>query len=116
MRPQSSDGTSYTGWSGRSPRWVSASTGTWTCYHTSNSSVNAPASPSSEYLFKHALTQEVAYGGLARSERRRIHLLVAKTIESEFVDRRSEFVELLAHHYLQARQHDKAAHYWSAPA
>jgi class 3 adenylate cyclase len=61
-----------------------------------------------EYLFKHALTQEVAYTGLSRSQRRKLHALVASVMERELADRRSEIVEVLAHHYLEAEIVDEA--------
>ena len=40
------------------------------------------ADPELEYIFKHALTQEVAYDGLLRRERQSLHERVALAIES----------------------------------
>jgi class 3 adenylate cyclase len=55
--------------------------------------------PELEYIFKHALTQEVAYDGLLRRERNTLHERVAKAIEATLGDRTGEFVETLAYHY-----------------
>jgi class 3 adenylate cyclase/tetratricopeptide (TPR) repeat protein len=64
--------------------------------------------PELQYTFKHALTQEVAYAGLSRNQRRRIHARVGAVIERELADRRSEVVEVLAHHYREAEMVDEA--------
>jgi class 3 adenylate cyclase/tetratricopeptide (TPR) repeat protein len=55
-----------------------------------------------EYSFKHVLTRDVAYGTLPRGERARAHGRVARWIESTTGERRAEFAELLAYHYLEA--------------
>lgn len=55
--------------------------------------------PELEYIFKHALTQEVAYDGLLRRERNALHERVARAIEASLGDRTGEFVETLAYHY-----------------
>ena len=52
-----------------------------------------------EYIFKHALTQEVAYDGLLRRERQLLHERVARGIEAQLGGRANEFVETLAYHY-----------------
>jgi class 3 adenylate cyclase len=57
------------------------------------------ADPELEYIFKHALTQEVAYDGLLRRERQALHERVAQAIEALLGDRAGEFVETLAYHY-----------------
>ena len=55
-----------------------------------------------EYAFKHALTRDVAYAALPRSERRRLHERVAEWIQEVAPDRAQEAAELIAHHYVQA--------------
>ena len=55
--------------------------------------------PELEYVFKHALTQEVAYEGLLRRDRQELHERVARAIESTLGDRVDEFVETLAYHF-----------------
>jgi tetratricopeptide (TPR) repeat protein len=67
--------------------------------------------PELEYIFKHSLTQEAAYNSLLVERRRMFHLKVAETIETLFLDRKEEFLGLLAHHYLLAESHKKAASY-----
>jgi class 3 adenylate cyclase len=51
-----------------------------------------------EFLFKHVLTRDVAYGTLARRDRARAHADVAAWIESASGERQREFADLLAHH------------------
>lgn len=64
-----------------------------------------------EYIFKHALTQEVAYEGLLKSERRALHQRVGEAIESLLAHRLGEQVETLAYHFHRAGDLDKAARY-----
>ena len=51
-----------------------------------------------EFLFKHVLTRDVAYGTLARRNRARAHAKVADWIESAAGERQREFADLLTHH------------------
>ena len=67
--------------------------------------------PELEYMFKHALTQDVAYDGLLRVERQALHARTAQVMEAVFADRLPEFVEILAHHYLRGGITDKAILY-----
>jgi tetratricopeptide (TPR) repeat protein len=61
-----------------------------------------------EYIFKHALVQETAYGSILADRRRAIHRSVAQAIEQLFADRRDEFVSLLAYHYARAEDWEHA--------
>jgi len=67
--------------------------------------------PEIEYIFKHALTQEVAYESLLKQRRREIHGRIAQTIEELYADRLEEHYELLAHHYEHSGNAEKAVHY-----
>jgi len=67
--------------------------------------------PESEYTFKHALTQEVAYGGLLTERRRSVHAQIVGEIERLHGDRLGEQVEQLAHHALRAERWSEALHY-----
>lgn len=67
-----------------------------------------------EYFFKHALTQDVAYEGLLRDERARLHGRAAAAIETQFAGRLSEVTETLAYHYGESGILDKAVHYLRA--
>lgn len=57
-----------------------------------------------EYVFKHILTRDVAYGTLTRRDRARAHGSVASWIEETAGERRREFAELLAHHFTEAHR------------
>ena len=67
--------------------------------------------PYLEYIFKHALTQEVVYNGLLKKERREIHEKIGYVIEELFKDRLPEFFETLAFHFKNGHSIDKAVHY-----
>jgi predicted ATPase len=43
--------------------------------------------PAAEYLFKHALVQEAAYGTLLRRTRQQLHARIAATLQERFPDR-----------------------------
>jgi class 3 adenylate cyclase/tetratricopeptide (TPR) repeat protein len=57
--------------------------------------------PELEYTFKHALTQEVAYGSLLQERRRALHARIVEAIEGLYPDRTDEQVERLAYHALR---------------
>ncbi|OLB49801.1 MAG: hypothetical protein AUH99_11110 [Candidatus Rokubacteria bacterium 13_2_20CM_2_70_11] len=67
--------------------------------------------PELEYVFKHALTHEVAYRGLLRDRQRMLHARVLAAIESVYADRLTEHVDRLAHHAFLGEVWDKAAVY-----
>ena len=67
--------------------------------------------PELEYIFKHALTQEVAYESLLKQRRREIHGRIARTIEELYADRLEQHYELLAHHYELSDSPDRAIEY-----
>ncbi len=68
--------------------------------------------PEIEYTFKHALTQEVAYGSLLNERRRGLHARILAAMEQLHDDRPSPPVEALAHHALQGAVWDKAVDYY----
>jgi class 3 adenylate cyclase len=67
--------------------------------------------PDIQYVFKHALTQEVAYDGLLKSERQKLHARVAYAMERVLADRIPEFVETLAYHFQRGGVTEKAIYY-----
>jgi class 3 adenylate cyclase/tetratricopeptide (TPR) repeat protein len=67
--------------------------------------------PDLEYMFKHALTQEVVYKGLLKKERKEIHERIGLVIEELFRDRLPEFYETLAYHFQQGQSKNKAVYY-----
>jgi hypothetical protein len=67
--------------------------------------------PELEYIFKHALTQEVAYNSLLLKRRKEIHEEIGKAIEELYPERREEFYEMLTYHFLRADSWEKCAEY-----
>ena len=67
--------------------------------------------PELDYVFKHALTQEVVYNGLLKKERREIHERVALVMEQLPQERLSGFYETLAFHFKQGQSMHKAVDY-----
>jgi len=67
--------------------------------------------PDLEYIFKHALTQEVVYNGLLKKERQNIHEKIGQVMENLFHDRLPEVYEALAYHFRQGQSLLKAVGY-----
>ncbi len=67
--------------------------------------------PQSTYVFKHALTQEVAYNSLLLKRRKEIHKGIGRAVEALYPDRLEEHYELLAYHYGHSANTDKALQY-----
>ena len=63
------------------------------------------------FVFKHALTQDVAYDGLLTSLRKRLHEAAGAALEELYEGRLEEAYDRLAHHYSQTDRSDKAVHY-----
>jgi len=64
------------------------------------------------YEFKHALIQDAAYESLLKRTRQAYHLQTARVLEEQFVHVVETQPELLARHYTEALQLDKALDYW----
>ncbi|HSL42493.1 MAG TPA: adenylate/guanylate cyclase domain-containing protein [Anaerolineales bacterium] len=58
--------------------------------------------PDLAYIFKHAITQEVAYNLMLFSQRRQLHQSVAEWIEQSYEQDLESFYPLLAYHWKQA--------------
>jgi len=67
--------------------------------------------PELEYLFRHSLVQDAAYGSLLKQERRVLHGRVAEALEQLYPERRDELAPVLAMHFEQAGDTDKAIDY-----
>jgi tetratricopeptide (TPR) repeat protein len=67
--------------------------------------------PEREYSFKHALTHEVAYGGLLQERRHALHARIVAALEALPPERLAEQVERLAHHAVRGEVWDKALPY-----
>jgi predicted ATPase len=59
--------------------------------------------PELEYIFKHALTQEVAYSSLLLKKRKDLHEKIGQAIEKIYPERLEEFYEMLAYHYYEGQ-------------
>jgi class 3 adenylate cyclase/tetratricopeptide (TPR) repeat protein len=58
--------------------------------------------PGREYTFRHALTQEAAYGSLLVKRRRAVHRRVAEALQAANGERLEEVAPLLARHFAEA--------------
>jgi predicted ATPase/class 3 adenylate cyclase len=67
--------------------------------------------PDLAYLFKHIVTQEVAYGLLLSSQRRQLHRAVAEWYEQGQADDRVSLYPLLAYHWGRADEPTKTLGY-----
>jgi predicted ATPase len=70
-----------------------------------------PAASDIEYVFKHALTQEVAYNSLLIERRKQLHERAGQSVESLFATRLDDHFSQLAHHYRHSENVDKAIEY-----
>jgi predicted ATPase len=68
--------------------------------------------PHANYLFKHALVQDAAYGALLRSHRQHFHGEIASTLEEAFPEIVEMQPEILARHCAEAGLDEKAQKYW----
>src|ERR1700694_5805824 len=64
--------------------------------------------PELDYVFKHVLTQDVAYSSLLLADRKSLHAAVARVLESSATQRTGAEASLLAEHYLRAEAWDEA--------
>jgi class 3 adenylate cyclase len=68
--------------------------------------------PDVTYSFKHALVQDAAYGSLLKSRRQHLHGRIAQILEERLPETAATQPELLAHHFMEARQIERAVVYW----
>jgi class 3 adenylate cyclase/tetratricopeptide (TPR) repeat protein/ribosomal protein L40E len=67
--------------------------------------------PELAYMFKHALTHEVAYNSLLMQRRKDLHRMIGLAIEDLYANRLAEQYEVLGHHFLRAEEWAKALDY-----
>src|SRR5207247_11327778 len=67
--------------------------------------------PELEYTFKHALTQEVAYGGLLQERRRALHAAIVRAFEGLYPERAGEQTSWLTLHAFRGELWDRAVAY-----
>ncbi len=70
-----------------------------------------PAPEGTVYAFRHALTQEAAYGSLLERHRRTCHGAVGHALEQLYTGRTEEVAELLALHLGRSNEGEKAVDY-----
>jgi predicted ATPase/class 3 adenylate cyclase len=68
--------------------------------------------PHANYLFKHALVQDAAYGTMLRSRRQHLHGEIASTLEEAFPEIVETQPEILARHCAEAGLDEKAQKFW----
>ncbi len=75
----------------------------------------AQTQPEVEYLFRHALIQEAAYGSLVKSDRRHLHQAVGEALERGYPDRlgSAELAPLLGAHFFEAGDDLRALKYFT---
>ena len=71
----------------------------------------AALQPELEYLFRHALVQDAAYGSLLKQDRRTLHRVAADTLLSLYPERQTELAAVVAMHFEQAGDAAAAATY-----
>ncbi len=69
------------------------------------------AFPESEYIFKHALTQDVAYGTVLQEQRKLLHERTGQVMELLYASNLDEHYSELAHHYSRSPNTEKAITY-----
>ncbi len=70
------------------------------------------APPDVDYIFKHALVQDTAYGTMLRSRRHQVHASIVTTLEAQFPDIVVAQPGQLARHCAEAGLVEKAVAYW----
>jgi tetratricopeptide (TPR) repeat protein len=70
-----------------------------------------PATGDVEYIFKHALTQEVAYNSVLIERRKLLHERAGAALETIYASAIEEYLAELAHHYGRSANPDKAVEY-----
>jgi DNA-binding NtrC family response regulator/tetratricopeptide (TPR) repeat protein len=69
------------------------------------------AGEDTDFVFKHALTQEVAYEGLLDAQRRTLHAAAGRAIERLHADRLEDVYDRLAYHFARTGETAKAVDY-----
>ena len=67
--------------------------------------------PQSDYVFKHALTQDVAYRGLLKKRRTVLHATIGEALETIYANRIDAFCEMLAYHFTRGEEWQRAYEY-----
>jgi class 3 adenylate cyclase/Tfp pilus assembly protein PilF len=68
-------------------------------------------SPEIEYMFKNAVTKDVIYSSLLLKHRKELHRKIAEAIERLYWEKKEEYLEMIAYHYLHSDAIDKSITY-----
>jgi predicted ATPase len=69
--------------------------------------------PELEYMFKHDLARDAAYGSMLNRKRREFHKRVGEAMETIFSDRLEEHAHRLGQHFALAGDHERALRYFT---
>ena len=64
--------------------------------------------PELEYIFKHALIQEVTYFSLLTARRKELHRRVGRAMEEQFGERINEYSNIVGEHFLRGEDWERA--------
>jgi len=67
--------------------------------------------PELAYMFKHAMTHDVAYESLLVERRKELHTSIGRATEELYTDRIAEHLETLAHHFYRGEDWPRAFNY-----
>jgi class 3 adenylate cyclase/tetratricopeptide (TPR) repeat protein len=67
--------------------------------------------PELEYIFKHALIQEVTYYSLLTARRKELHRKVGEAMEKHFAERLNEYSNIIGEHFLRGEDWERAYAY-----
>ena len=70
-----------------------------------------PAAGDREYIFKHALTQEVAYNSVLIERRKQLHERIGAALERLYASSLDDHLAALAHHYGRGNNRERAVQY-----
>jgi tetratricopeptide (TPR) repeat protein len=63
------------------------------------------------YVFKHALTNDIAYDSLLVKKKTETHEKIAVAIEELYAGRLEQYYQILAEHFIKSRNYERAAEY-----
>jgi predicted ATPase len=69
--------------------------------------------PEVEFMFRHDLTRDAAYSSILKRRRKKYHKQVGEALETIFPERLEEEAHILAYHYREAKEDEKALNYYT---
>jgi predicted ATPase len=67
--------------------------------------------PKTNFIFKHALTQEVVYDSILTRKKKELHNKIGKTIEQLYKDNLQDHYVVLTEHFISSENYEKAVEY-----